>query len=248
MLRITLTLTWACLALLLLKPVLLIGPASADDSILIINTFSRPPLSTESQNGPVDKAIREAFRRAGKEIRIVHRPEKRSIHLVEQGKEDGLFPRVKEVFEKSKNMVAVPVPFYRAQYVAWNFRHDNPVEHWDDLQSLWVAYPANWKVFELYQDQFGQTSTAVSIEALFRMAEENRIDVSLYERGALLLEATEDQRKRLRISPPLATHDLLLGLNKKHEALVPLLSQAFTNMMLDGTMADLCPPCAESLR
>jgi polar amino acid transport system substrate-binding protein len=73
-------------------------------------------------------------------------------------------------------------------------------------------------------------------EQLFRMLEEGRVDLALYTRAdGILLARNLGLPAIAPLSPTLKDVDMYLYLHKKHQALVPKLSQAIRDIKADGS-------------
>ena len=92
--KIPLSLGLPCLSILYLALFGLPVCAPAYASPLILTTSNTYPLSTPEGTGFEDKIFAEAFRRIGREVRIIHLPAERAILQADQGMNDGTFLRI----------------------------------------------------------------------------------------------------------------------------------------------------------
>ena len=73
-------------------------------------------------------------------------------------------------------------------------------------------------------------------EQLFRMLDEGRVDLVLYTHAdGLLLARNLGLTSVAPLSPALKEVDMYLYLHKKHQALVPKLTQAIRDLKADGS-------------
>ena len=118
------------------------GPACAEPA-LILNTANEPPNSTERLDGIADRAVREAFRRIGREVTLVRLPSERALLNANDGVDDGNYARVEGLEAEYKNLVRVPEPVTRFEFVAFS-RGPRPAGGaWADLAPYHVGMKAS---------------------------------------------------------------------------------------------------------
>jgi polar amino acid transport system substrate-binding protein len=135
------------------------------------------------------------------------------------------------------NLVQVPERFVRISFVAFSKDATIPLDNgWDSLKPYRIAFINGWKMFEANALGARVVHKVDKPEQLFRMLEEGRVDLVLYTRAdGILLARNLGLPAIAPLSPPLKDVDMYLYLHKKHQALVPKLSQAIRDIKADGT-------------
>ena len=231
-------------------PVLLLSLASAQaqqaPASLTLNTFTAPPFSTPQQDGYTDILVKTIFARAGHPVRLKHYPQRRGIALANEGVEDGHYFRTKRVAKTHPNLMAVPVPAYRASFVAVTGDSTLEMEGWPSLARLHVGYPLGWLVFEERKDLFGRATYARSDLELLGLLNKSRVDVILSEEAYfnVLLKKYGTSHPRLSTFP-LGGANTFIFLHQRHRALLPRLGEEIRAMVRDGSYSRICPPCVD---
>lgn len=224
----------------LLLLLLCLVPASAclAASPLLLGTFAGPPMSTASGTGFFDRLLREAFRRAGRQVEIVHLPAQRSLINANQGITDGDFVRIDGMKTLYPNLVKVPEKIIDFEFVAFSRHVDIPMTGWDSLRPFHVAIVRGWKILE---ENIVGTASLVQTknqQLLFTLLDKDRADIVVYSRfeGYWVLRQLHIRGIKA-LEPPLAIRPMYLYLNKKHGHLVPAIARYLREMKKDGTYA-----------
>lgn len=211
---------------------LLPGLAAAADPLLTIST-NNTPLDRKA----LEQLGRESFHRAGLELKLISLPSERSLVAANQAEVDGEGLRVAGLTAQYPNLVQIPERFVRISFVA--FAKDATINldgGWEGLAPYRVAFINGWKMFEANARQAKVIHKVDKPEQMFRMLDEGRVDVVLYTRAdGILLTRELGLYSVAPLSPSLRDVDLYLYLNRKHEALVPRLTQALRDIKADGT-------------
>lgn len=211
---------------------LLPGLATAADPLLTIST-NNTPLDRKA----LEQLGRESFHRAGLELKLISLPSERSLVAANQAEVDGEGLRVTGLTAQYPNLVQIPERFVRISFVA--FAKDATINldgGWDSLASYRVAFINGWKMFEANARHAKVIHKVDKPEQMFRMLDEGRVDVVLYTRAdGILLTRELGLSSVAPLSPSLRDVDLYLYLNRKHETLVPRLTQALREIKADGT-------------
>lgn len=214
---------------------------------LVINTSHTYPRSTPDGLGFQDLIIKEAFRRVGIPITIVHLPSERALRTVNAGIDDGNYARVAGMEKKFPNLIMVPERISEFYFSAFTTNPSIIVTDWDSLRPYNVAIITGWKILE---EKITNTHSLTKVKdetSLFHLLTLNRADIVVFD----LLQGKGFIKKNnlngiVALSPPLAQRDMYLYMNKRHAALVPQISSSLKSMKEDGTYKKIVDSvCAE---
>ncbi len=218
-----------------LLPCLLLSPLYAVEP-LVLATADRPPLSTEDHQGFSDRVIREACRRLGIEVQIVAVSSARSLSNVERGVDDGNFLRIKGFDKKYPHLVRVPEKIIDVQFVIFSKDSQLKTPNWESLRPYHVGYVRGWLIAEQNIKDVKEITVVENRTSLFKVLESDRIELAFAELyGGYYLMKTLNLPHLSIAHPPLATMEMFLYLNNKHEKLVPKLTAVLKEMKRDGT-------------
>ena len=131
----------------------------------------------------------------------------------------------------------VPERYIGISFVA--FARDATIrleQGWESLKPHRVAFINGWKMFEANASGARSVSKVDKPDQLFLMLDSGRVDLALYTRtDGVALARAMGLGAIAPIAPALKDVDMYLYLNRKHEALVPRLSQALREMKADGS-------------
>ena len=201
-----------------------------------------PVITVSTNNAPLDrKALerlsQESFRRIGMDFKLVSLPSERSLVAANLGEVDGEGLRIGGLSSQYPNLVQVPERFVRISFVA--FSKDATIsldKGWNSLKPYRIAFINGWKMFEANAAGARVVHKVDRPEQLFRMLDEGRVDLVLYTRADGMVMASELGLTAIApLAPSLKDVDMYLYLHKKHQALVPQLSQAIRDLKADGT-------------
>lgn len=223
------------LLLLLLIFILFCTPLYAGQT-LVLGTADRPPLSTQDQNGFSDRVIREACKRLGLEVQIIPVSSARSLSNAEQALDDGNFLRIQGVEKNFPHLVRVPEKIIDVQFVAFSKNKRLKTHNWDSLKPYHVGYVRGWQIAEDKIKDVKQITIVENRASLFKVLNSDRIELAFAELYGGYYEMHALGIKDIFIAqPPLATKEMFLYLNKRHEKLVPRLAATLKEMKLDGS-------------
>lgn len=203
---------------------------------LVLSTADSPPLSTQDQNGFSDRVIREACKRLGVDVQIIPLSSARSLSNAEQSIDDGNFLRIKGVEKKFPHLVRVPEKIIDVQFVIFSKRKNMKTPDWKSLEPFHVGYVRGWQIAEDMIKNVRQVTVTENRTSLFKVLESDRIELAFAEfYGGYYLIKTLGLEDVTIAQPSLATREMFLYLNKKHEKLVPQLAAAIKEMKRDGS-------------
>lgn len=204
-----------------------------------------PTLTLSTNNTPLDrKALeqlsQESLRRIGVDLKLVSLPSERSLTAANLGEVDGEGLRVGGLGGPDgpyPNLVQVPERFVRISFVAFSKNATISLDNgWDSLKPYRIAFINGWKMFEANAQGARVVNKVDKPEQLFRMLDEGRVDLVLYTHAdGLLLARNLGLTSVAPLSPALKEVDMYLYLHKKHQALVPKLTQAIRDLKADGS-------------
>ena len=204
-----------------------------------------PTLTLSTNNTPLDrKALeqlsQESLRRIGVDLKLVSLPSERSLTAANLGEVDGEGLRVGGLGGPDgpyPNLVQVPERFVRISFVAFAKNATISLDNgWDSLKPYRIAFINGWKMFEANAQGARVVNKVDKPEQLFRMLDEGRVDLVLYTHAdGLLLARILGLTSVAPLSPALKEVDMYLYLHKKHQALVPKLTQAIRDLKADGS-------------
>lgn len=210
--------------------------SSAQQPILVLNTTGNPPLNTVDQKGFVDLVVTEAFQRIGVTIKSVKLPAERGLLNANQGIEDGEMLRIGGLSKIYHNLIMVPEKIMDGKFVGFSKKTIDLNAGWKALSNYSVVFINGWKILERNVPPKANIVKVRSADLLFPMLELDRADIVLYEEwGGLYLLAKSHYNEIKELKPPLASRKLYMYLNKKHQALVPLVAHALIQMKTDGS-------------
>lgn len=211
--------------------ILLLGffPCYSLAADLTLTTWCGYPFSTSEHNGSIDILLSKSFAKIDTSIDIIHQPAERSLFSVSKGDTDGDFLRIAEIGEYYPNLIQVPVVLHNMEFVVFtkdiNITIDNG---WDSLAPYEIGIINGWKILE---DRVPKTSKGIFLanqeQQLFTMLDKGRVDVVVYakEFGLEVIKQLNLQDITI-IDQPLLIKNMFLFLNKKHQSIIPSLTQA----------------------
>lgn len=217
--------------------ILVSSPCAAQQPQMKITTWCDPPFSSPDGTGFLDRLLTQAFQRAGLRISIARKPAERSLHDANAGISDGEFIRIEKIGEMYPNLMIVPEHLHELEFVAFTKRDDVTLSNgWKSLESYKVGIVKGWKILEKNVRTLSQRSDAYTQENLFNLLDKGRIDVAVYSRAFGLRRIGQSGLKGIRcVEPPLAKKKMYLFLHKKHQDIIPKITDALKAMKQDGT-------------
>lgn len=221
---------------LLIIVLLLIIANSSSASTLVLNTADEAPLSTVDGTGHNDLIIKEAFRRIGHQVEIVHLPSERALVNTNKGIDDGNFVRIAELEKIYPNLVRVPESITVFEFAAFTKDPSIKIRDWESLKPYYVGIVAGWKILEANIVGTRSLTKVSSPKALFELLANDRVDLVVFDRrqGNVLLR-NHGLTGIMPLTPLLARQEMYLYLNRRHTALAQKLTEALRQMKRDGT-------------
>lgn len=205
-------------------------------SVLWISASNAPPYSTPDKTGFEDRLFTEIFRRLGIEVRIYDVPSERGLSLLNEGRDDGTLARNAGMAQRYPNLVQFSEKALDREYLAYTKRADIEVTDWNSLAGFDVGIVNGWKILEENITTAGSLIKVRDGAQLFRILDEGRIDLAVFNRWGGLYLLRELGLKGVRaLEPPLARRKVFFYMNKRHAALAEQASEVLRQMKLDGS-------------
>jgi len=214
--------------------------APASGSPLVLNTDDEYPLSSPDGTGFEDKILKEAFRRIGKEIKIIHLPSERALVNANAGIDDGNFVRIAGLEKTYPNLIRVPEKIWMFEFAVFSKKGDLKIKDWESLKPFDVGIITGWKILEANVLGTRSLTKVNDSEALFNLLLKDRADLVIFDRlqGQVLLK-NKGLSEIKSLKPNLAKQDMFVYLHRRHAELVAPLVKALQTMKQDGTFQRL---------
>jgi polar amino acid transport system substrate-binding protein len=211
-------------------------PLATGAEPLRLNSGVRSPYFKLDKTGFIDLLVPEVFRRIGIVAEgVQYAASERAMLNANNGIDDGLVLRIRGLEKAYPNLVIIDEKIIDNEFVAYATNAKFATTSFDSLRNLEVGYINGWKIFEANVPSGTAITKVQEAEQLFRLLEQSRIDVVLYERwqGNQILKETGSKAEML--APPLATSEMFMYLHKKHAHLAEPAARALREMKKDGT-------------
>lgn len=161
---------------------LFMTPNAAFAGMLALNTADEAPLSTVDGTGHNDLIIREAFRRVGHQITIVHLPSERALVNANKGIDDGNFVRIAGLDTLYPNLVRVPESITVFEFAAFTKDPSIRIRDWESLKPHNVGIITGWKILEANIVGTRSLTKVSSPKALFELLASDSVDLVVFDR------------------------------------------------------------------
>ncbi|WP_455756269.1 substrate-binding periplasmic protein [Sulfurimonas sp.] len=189
----------------------------------------------------VESIVTEGFKRAGIPMKYQTLPAERSLINVNMHIDDVEAGRINGVEKFYPNMIRVPVQIHSIDIVLLS-RENLHIKEISDLKKYNVGLNRGVKIAESIAKKANAKTivSATSYDMLIKMLKNNRIDVIITSKIALLTMLSEIKEKGFFMtSKPLVTLPLYTHVNNNHKDIVLKLENAYKSMELDGTIQKL---------
>jgi polar amino acid transport system substrate-binding protein len=228
---------WRFLMPFLLAAFAGLSPALHAADKIVLNVGVLAPYTTPDRKGFLDQIVAAVFREVGirAEVQVFATATERSLLNANAGIDDGMAMRIAGLETQYPNLIRVPEPLIVNDFVAYTTKPRFATDNWKSLEPYVVSYIIGWKIFEKNVTQAREITQVRDADQLFGLLGSGRVDVALYERWQGLERVRAMGIKALVLEPPLARTDMFIYLHKKHEALVPGVSQALARLKKNGS-------------
>lgn len=196
---------------------------------LILSTLHMTGLGTIAIN-----ILQEAYEPLGIELEIEENPAERSLMLSNSGMVDGELIRVPVIERNYKNLIRVNVPIYSVYFVGFVKRPDISIQDWSSLPRYKIGTVIGYKYVEIRTKRMNRDLQPHHNNVLL-MLNEGRIDIailSLFD-GLIAIKNLKLQTIRA-LKPPLHTAPMFHYLHKKHQHLVPEITNSLLQIEQEG--------------
>jgi len=202
---------------------------------IVVGTADGVPLSTSDGMGFHDQIVREAFRRIGLQLDVVHLPAERALLNANEGIEKGVYVRIQGLESEYKNLRIVPEKVSEYEFVAFGKDPSLRMNGWDSLLNHHVGIVNGWKILEKNMAACKNLTKVKNAEVLFRSLAEDKVDLVVYNKldGFGMIEELGLQGI-YALDSPFATKDMFLYLHKDLDRIVQPLAEALKSMKSDG--------------
>ncbi|WP_455222133.1 substrate-binding periplasmic protein [Kaarinaea lacus] len=202
---------------------------------ITMNAGTAEPFITADGGGFYGELTKELFARIGLEAKVIRLPSARSIINANEGIDDGVVGRTAGMEEKYKNLIMIPIPVVRFEFVAYSLDKKITVTSWDSFAPYSIGYIRGWYIYEKNLPKTKSLTIVNNAEQLFKLLMNGRVELIMFEyyRGTWWNEHLN--ANAYIIGSPVAEKDMYIYMHKKHKQLVPQLTAAFEEMKQDGT-------------
>ncbi len=210
--------------------------AAAERRVLTISASNAPPYVTPQRTGLEDRLFTEVFRRLDIEVRIYDVPAQRGLVLLNDGQDDGTLARNPGMSKRYPNLVQFSEKALDREYLVYTTLPDIEVAGWDSLAGYSVGIVNGWKILERNITAARALTKVRDGAQLFRLLNEGRVDLVVFNRWGGLYLLRELAIKGVRtIEPPLARREVFFYLHKRHQELAQRASEVLREMKQDGS-------------
>lgn len=180
------------------------------------------------------KILHEAYQRMGIQIDARILPAERALYMLNGGKFDGEVLRIKGLEEHYPNLRIVPVPVIALEGVVFTKDVTFEITGWESLKPYKIGILRGSKFAEKGTQGMKVEPVTTYKQVLLKLYL-GRNDVAVMDRTNGLTEIRKLNMQGIRIlEPPLVTTDLYHYLHKKHENLIPKITQIIQEMVKEG--------------
>lgn len=208
---------------------------------LVLNDANSAPFTNEAGTGLVDVVAREAFRRAGLQLKLIRLPAERALLNANAGIDDGEVSRIAGMEKAYPNLMPVPEKLVDHHFVA--FTRNAKLKHatWDSVAPFSVGYIRGYKIIENSLPPETRTTTTTDAEQLLTMLDKGRVDIAIYRRWEGIALAKKMGIENIHIiEPSLAEKEIFIYLHKRHADKVPKIAAALRDIRAEGMFARAC--------
>ncbi|MDC7221732.1 MAG: transporter substrate-binding domain-containing protein [Spirochaetales bacterium] len=172
--------------------------------------------------------IEELLKEAGLETELVVLPTGRSLFDANSGYIDGEIWRVSSIKGEYTNLIPVPTPLRKVEFLVYYKPELGQLADLDDLEGKVFGIVRGVKAVELYlKEHKNKVIYTENPEVLFTLLESGRIDVAIANRN--FQKRPNYDSDIAFIEEPLINETVHLWLNKKHSSLIPQIDEVLQN-------------------
>ena len=213
----------------LLALLLISQPVRAQHALI----FSKPgPLDYSAQIS--EDILKEAYASIGITVTTQEFPGERALQMSNSGAVDGEVNRIHGIVNKYSNLRLVPVAINAIEGIAFTNNPEIKIENWESLRPYAIGLRIGAKFAENGTEGMKVLPVQTN-DLVFRMLSKKRTEVAVSTRIEGILTIKKHGLNNIHlIEPPLETLKLFHFLHKKHQALIPRITKALEEMVLEG--------------
>ena len=193
--------------------------------------------TADSALTPVNKRIvTEAYKRIGFKIQVERLPAARALRISNKGDVDGELFRIADIVSDYPNLRMIPIPIYILEVRVFSKDVEFSVNGWESLKPYNIGIIRGVKHAELGTKGMNR-HISVNYNHLFQMLDKKRVDIVVAARLSGLESLAKLNLKEIKmLDHPVATIPIYHFLHKKHERLIPKLTEVLRRMEKEGTL------------
>lgn len=198
-----------------------------------VESFS--PLSEQSE-----RVLRRAYGQLGLEVEFVRLPARRSLLLAASGQIDGDLHRIIQIGGEQPDLIRIPIAINRVEVGAY-VRLGTPwPTGWNGLGDYRIAYLRGIRFIERHLERLPNKVETADLRDALRMVASRTVDIALLPRSeANVVLALEEIGQVREVPFPHQPEPLYHYLNRRHQHLVPQLSEVLLRMRRQGDLDNL---------
>lgn len=183
--------------------------------------------------------LNESYKSLGIDLTVYHIPGGKASRYAQIGKVDGEVSRVQGAEQRFDNLIRVPEPVNYLEAAVFTKEVDIEVEGWDSLQPYVIGVPFGAKFVTDHTQGMRQVLVPNDLHLLTMLAlDELELVVNPLIDGLGRIRQQQLFHVRL-LHPSLSKEYLYHYLHKKHEELVPRISEAIHSLKASGRLEEL---------
>ncbi len=187
----------------------------------------------------VEKILSEAYQRIGIQVEYKQFPPKRALLTSNQGHTDGEMIRIKGIEKEFPNLLMVASPVTSIEIVVFTKNKIFRVNGWQSLKPYRIAIVRGILVVEIGTKNMKTFSFNTMGKALQLVGLE-KYDITILPRIDGLGHLKQLNIPNIEIlEPPVTKVDLYHYLHKRHEKLIPVITESLRIMNQDGTLKSM---------
>lgn len=216
---------------------------------LVLNDANSAPFTNDTGTGLVDVVAREAFRRAGLQLKLIRLPAERALLNANAGIDDGEVSRIAGMEKAYPNLIPVPEKLVDHHFVAFTRNAKLKYATWDNIAPFSIGYIRGYKIIESNLRPEVKTTTANDAEQLLTMLDKGRVDIAIYRRWEGIALAKKMGIENIHIiEPSLAEKEIFIYLHKRHADKVPRIAAALREIKAEGLFTRACREAFSTFR
>jgi len=185
-------------------------------------------------------SIRRAYERIGYQAEFVMLPDLRSLRMANEGICQAEIIRIAKAEKGFPNLKRVPFSIAKLEGFAFTINTTKTINTWDDLKGL-NTYIVNGDLYAMEGTKGMDVGKAKSLPQIFRMLVDGKIDIAIgmRETGEIAAKRDFPGSGIHTIGAPLASFPMYHMVHRDSQHLIPLLNDAFQEMVANGEIETL---------